>query len=38
MIRVGLGILGGRSGPAWLLSRIRARTPGRSASHWIWSG
>ena len=35
MVGVGLGILRGRSGPAWLLSRIRARTPGRSASHWI---
>ena len=27
MVGVGLGILRGRSGPAWLLSRIRARTP-----------
>ena len=29
MVGVGLGILRGRSGPAWLLSRIRARTPGK---------
>ena len=31
MVGVGLGILRSRSGPAWLLSRIRARTPGRKA-------